>query len=390
MLGSLCLKSVFLQGAGRVVLIGKSKLFNFIMLFVFKIIFFGGLLLPQCGAASAVTQSFSRVASFYGQVSKAHLGVTIDFADFGHFLTIFDKSLRDKRFHERGLYGTSAILGQLRAVVADVGRCHAEYQAFFADNGMFRHKRQLGAAIGIGLGLAALYDVEDLRGTVGQLQSRQNSLVGIMACVTNDTMKLTKNFNRLRGALMNLQSVEVKMEQILEVEAEVLQISSLADKLFRGLEELMAGRLSFNLIHDEEVRREFRELRSAALNKGYEVVFPSPSQVFQLHASFLAKNGKVHSIVDVPNVPIRHYNDFDLYHYHSVPFLLGNQLVRVRSTDSLLAVNKDKSQFMEIFHSQLKGCLHLCMTVLCRYPGVIRAGAAQCCPLSRVTLFWKD
>ena len=61
------------------------------------------------------------------------------------------------------------------------------------------------------------------------------------------------------------------------------------------------------------------------------------------------------------------------------PFLLGNQLVRVRSTDSLLAVNKDKSQFMEIFHSQLKGCLHLGKTVLCRYPGVIQAGAAQCC-----------
>ena len=53
----------------------------------------------------------------------------------------------------------------------------------------------------------------------------------------------------------------------------------------------------------------------------------------------------VHVIVDVPIVPIRHYNDFDLYHYHSVPFLLGNQLVRVRSTDSLLAVNKDKSLF---------------------------------------------
>ena len=90
----------------------------------------------------------------------------------------------------------------------------------------------------------------------------------------------------------------------------------------------------------------------------------------------------MHVIVDVPIVPIRHYNDFDLYHYHSVPFLLGNQLVRVRSTDSLLAVNKDKSQFMEIFHSQLKGCLHLGKTVLCRYPGVIRAGAAQCCLLA--------
>ena len=82
-------------------------------------------------------------------------------------------------------------MARLRAVVADVGRRHAEYQAFFADRGMSRHKRQLGAAIGMGLGLAALNDVEDMRGTMGQLQSRQNSLVRIMDCVTNDTMKLT-------------------------------------------------------------------------------------------------------------------------------------------------------------------------------------------------------
>ena len=194
-------------------------------------------MLAQAGSASTVTQSFSRVASFYGQVSNAHLGVTINFADLSHFLVLLDKSLRDKRFHDQGLYGTSAILGRLRAVVDDVGRCHDEYQAFFADNGMSRHKRQLGAAIGITIGLAALYDVEDLRGTVGQLQSRQNSLVRIMACVTNDTIKLTRNFNRLRGALVDLQSVEVT-------------ISSMADKLFRGLEELLAGRLSLDLIHD--------------------------------------------------------------------------------------------------------------------------------------------
>ena len=111
----------------------------------------------------------------------------------------------------------------------------------------------------------------------------------------------------------------------------------------------------------------------------------------------------MHVVVDVPIVPIRPYNDLNLCHYHSVPFLLGYQLVRVRWTDLLLAVNKGKSQFMAIFHSQLKGCLRFGKTVLCRYLGVIRSGVAQCCLLAvfaeaifnaswhslRVTLFWK-
>lgn len=169
-----------------------------------------------------LTFFFARVATFYGQVSNAHLWVTIDFQDFGHVIGLLDKSLRDKRFHDRGLHGTSAVLTRLQAVVADVGQRHSVYQELFADRGMSRHKRQLGAAIGIGIGLAALYDLEDFLGTVGQLQSRQSSLVRIMDCVTNDTLRLTKNFNKVRGALTDLQSVEVKMEQILEVEVAVL------------------------------------------------------------------------------------------------------------------------------------------------------------------------
>lgn len=52
-----------------------------------------------------------------------------------------------------------------------VGQRHEKYQAFFTDWGMSRYKRQLGAILGIDIGLAALYHVEDLRDTVGQLQS---------------------------------------------------------------------------------------------------------------------------------------------------------------------------------------------------------------------------
>lgn len=107
--------------------------------------------------------------------------------------------------------------------MADVGHRHEEHQTFFAYRGMSRHKRQLGAVLGIGIGLAALYDIEDLR---GQLQSWQNSLVQIIDCVTNDTVWLTCNFNRLRVVA-------------------VLQVSSLVGKLFRGLKEMMARRLFF-------------------------------------------------------------------------------------------------------------------------------------------------
>ena len=110
-----------------------------------------------------------------------------------------DKSLRDKWYQDKGLYGTSTVLAHLRAVAADVGQRHEEYQAFFTGWGMSCHIRQLGAVLEIIIDLAALDDVEDFCGTVGQLHSCQNSLVRIMECVTNDTVSLTRNFNKLRG-----------------------------------------------------------------------------------------------------------------------------------------------------------------------------------------------
>lgn len=71
------------------------------------------------------------------------------------------------------------------------------------------------------------------------------------------------------------------------------------------------------------VHGEFKNLRSAVFDLGYEVVLPSPSQVFQLPATFLAEDGMVYVVVDVPIVLIRQNNNFNLYHYHSVRFLLG-------------------------------------------------------------------
>lgn len=329
--------------------------------------------------AHSVTQSFSRVGRYYDQVSNAHLGVTVDFGGFDHYLGLLEKVLAQLTSDKKGIFDSSAVVARLGAVVKEVRQRHDQYQAFFSGTPISRSKRQLGAVLGIGLSLAALYDVEDLRGTVGKLQSRQNDLVRLLGCVTNDTAKLTKNFNRLHSAMVQLETVDAKMSHILEVESAVLEISALAGKLFDGLRGLLHGQLSFELVYDKDVKEQFHALREAAFGAGFGTVFSSYTQIFQLPASFLAENGVVHVVVDVPLVPLQEFQEYDLLSFNSVPFLLGQHLVQVRPPTDLLAVNQDKSRFMEIPHAKIRDCLTIGRSVLCHYKNVIISGSAQSC-----------
>ena len=67
-------------------------------------------------------------------------------------------------------------------------------------------KRQLAGAVGIGIGVLALYDCESLKSTVGEMESRQNILVRQMSGLTNDTIALEKNFLKLKRALEMMRS----------------------------------------------------------------------------------------------------------------------------------------------------------------------------------------
>ena len=73
-----------------------------------------------------------------------------------------------------------------------------------------RNKRQLAGAIGIGV--LALYDVESLKSTVGEMESRQNILVRQMSGLTNDTLALKRNFLKLKGALEMMRSFELRVD----------------------------------------------------------------------------------------------------------------------------------------------------------------------------------
>ena len=126
----------------------------------------------------------------------------------------------------------------------------------------------------------ALYDVESLNSTVGEMESRQNILVRQMSGLTNDTLALERNFLKLKGALEMMRSFELRVAHLLRIGA-IQQVTVLADKYFAGLSSLMDGKVSMYLVSSKVAKREISDLKTAAFNSGFELVFQDFSQIYQ-------------------------------------------------------------------------------------------------------------
>ena len=146
-------------------------------------------------------QPFTKLGMFHQHVSNASVGVSFDFGPFSEYVTSIVKSLEGVRYARMSGYG-KATVSRLLASVHGIGERLSGYYRFFKAKPTHDNMvcQQLGP-IGVGIGILAMYDVETLRCTVGQMQDRQNSLVTQTESLTTGTAKLAKNFKKLQGAV---------------------------------------------------------------------------------------------------------------------------------------------------------------------------------------------
>ena len=126
-------------------------------------------------------------------------------------------------------------------------------------------------------------------------------------------------------------------------------------------------------------KKEISDLKTAAFNSGFELVFQEFSQIYQLPASYMAKEGFISVTVDIPMVPITDFGKFALYKHNSLPFLLDGLLVKVEAESYMVAVSSNKDKFAEVSGSDLHGCLNIRSVFLCHYLGVKVTTSFPCC-----------
>ena len=179
-------------------------------------------------------QSFTKLGTFHQHVSYASVGVSFDFGPVSEYVASIVKSLEGVRYARMSGYGKATVSRLLVSVHGTDERLSGYYRFFKAKPTCgVRERRQLGP-IGVGIGILAMYDVETLRSTVGQMQDSQNNLVTQMESLTTDTAKLVKNFKKLQGAVDMMKNLEVSTSHFLKIEIAIQQVAVMAERYLSG------------------------------------------------------------------------------------------------------------------------------------------------------------
>ena len=213
--------------------------------------------------------------------------------------------------------------------------------------------------------------------SVGEMETQQNALVRQVLRLTNDTLALERNFLKLKGALEMMRSFDLRVAHLLKIEGAIQQV--LADKYFARLSSLMDGKVSIDFINSQVAEKEFGDLKISTFNSGFKPVFQDFSQIYQLPASYMAKEG-VSVVVDIAMVCITDYGKFSLFKHNLLPFVMDGRLVKVKAENNLIAVSSNKDEFVEVLGTDLHECLHIGSVFLCHYLGVNISASFPCCP----------
>jgi len=340
-----------------------SNLFVFVLLIAGTVESSGTVVEPTVGV-----QAFKPVGHLYQHVSYAQLGLQVDFDIFLQRLRGLDKLISTLKVEN----GTSpyllSIFAHLHAVVRPAVKRTEAYQEFFL--GGARAKRQMLAVAAVAASAAALFeDFEQV------------------ASLTDDTAILVRNVRKLKGAFEMLYAGQHSLQTLGRLEAAMIEMEADTNRFFAGLDRLMDNKLSLELVDDMDMRNEFHELMSAASEEGYGTVFRSHTQVYQLPATFCVLNGSVFAIVPIPIVPRNEQVALDIFVHQRLPVLSGDQVVRVFSDQSFLAMNKEKTQFVPMSGGVLHSCKKIGDTYLCPFSAVTVLPSRDNCLLA---IFLQD
>jgi len=295
------------------------------------------------------------------------MGIAVNFTLFRHRLHVVQKLVTHSVDESMTNTYAKSSLAKLSTILKHSLHKLDDYQRIF-QRATSRPRRQALALLGVGLSCLSLYEVETLKATVNIMKSRQNMLVRNLASVTNETIKVARNVEKLKGAIQTITQTTETLRHVSILEASVLGITEEVHQFFQGLEFLLGGRVTLSLVDGAVVQTELNHLQEAASKLGYQTVYPDHSQLYQLPSSFYMEANILHALVPIPLIPFQDGTVYQLFRYRSLPLLLHGHLVTFSSSTEFLAISEDKSRFVEVTSEMLGGCLHVGKTFLCNFP----------------------
>ena len=150
-----------------------------------------------------------------------------------------------------------------------------------------------------------------------------------------------------------MKANSLSQSAIISLESAVLEMTTDSQRFFSGLDNLLNHKLSMEIVDNIDMKTEFNGLQDALRNEGFETVFQSVAQVYQLPATFVVINSTVTAIVKIPVIPNGDVQNFHLFQHLRLPVLHDGHLMEVTSDAEMIAINSDRSESVSYTHLTL-------------------------------------
>ena len=192
-------------------------------------------------------------------------------------------------------------------------------------------------------------------------------LVRQVDSLTDDMVKTVRNVKKLYGAIQMIKMNTMSQASIITLESAVLEMTGDSQQFFTGLDDLLDHKLSMEIVKESNMKKEFEELQYALRKEGFETVFQSVAQVYQLPATFVVRNTSVIIVVKVPVIPNEDVDEFHLFQHLQLPVLHAGHLMEIFARDQMLAINKDRSKFISLSSAEVHTCSKIGEQFLCPF-----------------------
>ena len=257
-----------------------------------------------------------------------------------------------------------------------------DYRSFFLGQstlGNAIEKRQAMLITGIAMSAAALYESFELDATIDEVNNRQNVLVRHVDSLTDDMKTTVRNVKRRYGAIFLMKANSLSQSAIISLESAVLEMTTDSQRFFSGLDNLLNHKLSMEIVDNIDMKAEFNGLQDALRGEGFEMVFQSMAQVYQLPATFVVINSTVTAIVKIPVIQNGDVQNFHLFQHLRLPVLHDRHLVEVTSAAEMIAIDSDRSEFVSLTGSEVHACTRMGVQFLCPFVSLASQSGPKDC-----------
>lgn len=254
-----------------------------------------------------------------------------------------------------------------------------------------RVKRQLavGASIAaVGMSAWALARTAELEGTVSRVEDRQAKIAHHVDALAARVEEHDSLFHAVNDSLALVQ----KSQQQFTVElgyygyfSNTRSYTRSIEKFSRGIEQLLLHQLSPALVQPSLVSTSYSSLMKKAKKQGFVSVLNNWQQLYLHQADFVYQDGVLKVVCYVP-LTSKDSRTFELFHFHSAPFLYNGSLLEFKPHHDFAVINAENKPVASLSTAFLHRCRRISAMHLCEEPIIESSTATGCLP----SLFNQD